>query len=56
MKAQKKMIQKMATSFSPIAKLVKKNVSKATTENEVWSTLTQWKYITESDLTDSFHH
>ena len=46
---------RMVTSFGPLAKLVKKNVSKVTTEKEVWSKLAQWKYIAESDLTDSFH-
>ena len=46
---------RMVTSFGPLAKLVKKNVSKVTTEKEVWAKLAQWKYIAESDLTDSFH-
>ena len=46
---------RMVTSFGPLAKLVKKNVSKVTTEKEVWSKLAQWNFIAESDLTDSFH-
>ena len=46
---------RMVTSFGPLAKLVKKNVSKVTTEKEVWAKLAEWKYIAESDLTDSFH-
>ena len=46
---------RMVTSFGPLAKLVKKNVSKVTSEKEVWAQLAQWKYIAESDLTDSFH-
>ena len=46
---------RMVTSFGPLAKLVKKNVSKVTSEKEVWAKLAQWKYIAESDLTDSFH-
>ena len=45
----------MVTSFGPLANLVKKNVSKVTTEKEVFAKLAQWKYIAESDLTDSFH-
>ena len=46
---------RMVTSFGPLANLVKKNVSKVTTEKEVFAKLAQWKYIAESDLTDSFH-
>ena len=45
----------MVTSFGPLAKLVKKNVSKVTSEKEVWAQLAKWKFIAESDLTDSFH-
>ena len=46
---------RMVTSFGPLAKIVKKNVRKITSEKEVSAKLEQWTYIAESDSTNSFH-